>query len=372
MTWWAITLFMQGTILAFTFFRFVDGYVTFFPVDPWALGAVTATVISVLFRSRASWVFLATSAFMNFMYTLDLERSHPGMGLLVSLPMAAYSFAATVPTRIAVLGVIAVDLLLVLTAFIDRGVGPLNVFPLSVTAGLAASLAVGQMTFMHRRLVEESLRRADEAERTREAVAATRVAEERLSTARDLHDLVGHQIAVINLQAGAATRAIPEDPQSAAASLAVIEKSAERILREISGLLHDLRSEPSRATGGASLRDLSHTLTSAGFPLEFRMDAGLPPLPPAVDSAVYRILEESLVNAYKHGDAGSPARAVVGWDGSSVTITVTNAVGDAASPASAGLGLLGISERCQSLGGTMTSSVHEGVFTLDVHIPVSA
>ncbi|GAA2026584.1 hypothetical protein GCM10009819_07220 [Agromyces tropicus] len=376
-TWWAGTLAVQGVILCFTFFRLVEGYVTLFPVDAWALAAVALTIASVFLRTSKPWAFLAVVVPVNLAYTIDTPAPYPGLGLLAALPFAAYAVCSVVPMRIAVATAAGVDVILIVTALVARGTTLLNVFPVGVTAALAVALAAGQVTYTRRRLLNATQRRAEEAERTREALAAARVAEHRLDTARELHDVVGHQVAVINLQAGAASRAVFEDPRGALASLAVIEASAGRILAEIGELLKELRNspgdEPVRSVRIEGLHHLIDTLEAGGLPLEVRIDADLPTLAPGVDEAVYRILEEAMVNAYKHGEANRPAQVTVSSDAKGLLIRVSNPVGVGQNDrASTGLGLLGIRERAAALGGTATVSVEHGEFELTVRIPVEA
>ncbi|BDZ65180.1 two-component sensor histidine kinase [Agromyces mangrovi Wang et al. 2018] len=370
------TLLLMALILAFCLFEFIDGYPAFVPIEPTAIVAVVLTLGAALLRSRAPWVFLAVTTALNFYYTLELSTSPPGWGVLVALPFAMYAVAATVSARTAILAAVAVELLLVVTAAVERDVTFPNIYPVTLTAFLATSLAAGRLTALRHRLMESTRRRAAEAERTREALASTRVAEQRLSTARDLHDVVGHEVAVINLQAGAARRRVRQSPEEAEASLELIEQSAGRILSEIAALLKDLRSGPPSDEGATSgllaVPALVRTLAAGGFPIEYHAEAALPELDPAVDDAAYRILEEALVNAYKHGAPGEPATATVAQRDTDLVITVANPTSDSASDTETnGLGLVGMAERASAVGGTVDATLEDGVFTLAARIPLA-
>lgn len=378
-TWWAGTLSAQAIIVAFGLLEFVEGYPTFRPLD--ASGAISGAIIlgAVLLRTRAPWVFLAIAVGLNFFYTLETPYRPAGWGVLVALPIAVYAVCSTVTFYRALAAVIASELILVLTALIARGVTFPNVFPVTVTAFLISSLALGQMTYAYRELIEATRRRAQAAEETKEAHAARRLAEHRLATARDLHDVVGHQIAVINIQAGAAATAVFDAPGEAVRSLSIIQSSAERVLAEIGELLKQLRSDqadPGEVPAGLNnVRRLSRTLGAGGLPIDLRIQRNLPDLPRNVDDALYRILEEALVNAYKHGSLGKPATASVGWDGRDLLVDVSNpvdALAERSRRGSIGYGLVGIRERAQKLGGSAYTELQDGCFHLHIEIPVAS
>jgi signal transduction histidine kinase len=204
--------------------------------------------------------------------------------------------------------------------------------------------------------------RAERAERTREALARQRVAEDRLSTARDLHDVVAHQIAVINLHAGVASSALRTRPDDAEASLTLIRTASRTVLTEIGDLLAALR-DPDAVDAGlpglALLDDVLRDLAAHGMDVTVRTvpgpDHAAPELPAAVDAVALRVVQEALTNAHKHG-TGRRAHLLVEHLPRSVRITVTNPVGLAggsdAGPGT-GYGLLGTAERVGSVRGTL-------------------
>ncbi|KSU56367.1 sensor histidine kinase [Microbacterium enclense] len=376
--WWAVTLLIQATYLFLTFVTLVDWALTFAwrPVSPVMTVILILVTLSVFARTRFPRVFFAAPLTFALAFAYGFEPRVPTLTGLLFLIIVSGSVAfSTVSFPIAAAAAISISTAFTLGLVVVRGVSPFHLIPLFMTAGMAIALFSGQLSSARRRLIDAARRRALEAEETREAVAATRVAEQRLATARDLHDVVGHRIAAINLHAGLANATLETEPQQARASLSVVEESAGRILDEIGALLRALRRDDAGALPtpmtARELPRLVNTLSAGGLPIELSVDDALPQLDPEVDEALYRILEETLVNAYKHGAPGAQASARIGWDGRAITVDVTNTIEDAGSPSrSTGLGLVGISERARALGGTLTVTREMGHFMVGVNIPV--
>jgi signal transduction histidine kinase len=232
------------------------------------------------------------------------------------------------------------------------------------------------MVYARRRMLAETTRRALEAEHTREAVAAARVAEQRLATARHLHDVVGHGIAVINLQAGAAARTVRARPDDALDSLRIIQESSAAILGQIGELLRDLRGdamEPRPALGIDALPSLIETLAAGGFVVDLQVAGEPRALSAETDDAAYRILEEALVNAYKHGASSAPAKASLRWSDDGLQMHISNRIDQSGrEKLSTGFGVLGLQEQAQAVGGTAVATATDGVFDVTVRIPVPA
>lgn len=375
--WWSVTLAMQCGFLFLTFVRPVDFYIAFssWAVEPFVTVMIAVVALSFLLRTDAPWFFFGITAACAIGFAYGFEPRASLIGLLFALIVSGSAAFSVAPWRRALLVAILTYVAFAAGIAISRGISILHLVPMLMAAAMTISLFAGQMTYARRQLIESTKRRAEEAEQTREALAATKVAEQRLATARDLHDVVGHQIAVINLHAGAARRAVLDAPEEALNSLAIIEQSAASVLTEIGELLRDLRDGRVDDVEGIShtgelLPRLVDTLVAGGLPVEFEVDSDLPKLSRQVDAAVYRILEEALVNAYKYGLSGSPARVRVEWDGHDVQLHVSNPTDGRPSRASTGLGLKGIMERAESLGGRATATAGPRDFELRVNIPL--
>lgn len=222
--------------------------------------------------------------------------------------------------------------------------------------------AIGEAIRTQRAHLAAITERAERAERTREAVAHQRVAEDRLGIARDLHDVVAHQIAVINLHAGAASAALRTRPDDADASLAIIRNASRTVLTEIGDLLatlRDPRSVDAGLPGIAQLDDVVRGFAGLGLEVTVRTTGDSGDLPSAVDVAAFRIVQEALTNAHKHG-SGHRAHVLIEHLPTAVRLVVSNPVepsGTAAAAIGTRQGLVGMAERVASLRGSLSSGL---------------
>lgn len=220
---------------------------------------------------------------------------------------------------------------------------------------IAAATAIGDATRTRREYVIAITERAVRAERTRESEASRRVAEDRLRIARDLHDVVAHQIAVINLHAGVASAALPDRPESAEQSLQTVRQAARSVLAEIGDLLAMLRTTTAEADAAdhqvfatlAQLDPLVRQFADVGLSVQRHVLGDLTDLPPAVDVVGYRVVQEALTNAHKHGAGG--AELTITRDVDQLVIEVANRHGAAGTATGSGHGLDGIRERVASV-----------------------
>jgi signal transduction histidine kinase len=193
-----------------------------------------------------------------------------------------------------------------------------------------------------------------------EADASRRVDEERLRIARDLHDVVAHTMATINVQAGVAQHVLAENPAAVSDALQAIRQSSRDGLRELRAILNVLRQadegDPTKpAPGLAQLDTLVANAGSAGLPVTLRRSGQPDELPPAVDLAAYRIVQESLTNVIKHAGPTATATVDLDFSGNELRVEVTD-TGVGLVPGIAGAGghgLIGMRERAASVGGTL-------------------
>jgi signal transduction histidine kinase len=196
--------------------------------------------------------------------------------------------------------------------------------------------------------------------------ARRRVDEERLRIARELHDVVAHTMATINVQAGVAAHVLPDRPEAAAEALRVIKGASKEGLRELRAILNVLRradeDDPTQpAPGLAQIDTLVAGATRGGLATTFRLTGTARPLPAAVDLAAYRIVQESLTNAIRHA---GPATAIVSlsYGQAELGIDVVDTGRGASTSASegSGHGLIGMRERAASVGGTVQTGPQPG------------
>jgi signal transduction histidine kinase len=241
----------------------------------------------------------------------------------------------------------------------------LGIFAWSGMAG-----AAGDAVRSRRAFVDAIRERAERAERTREEEARRRVAEERLRIARDLHDVVAHHIALVNVQAGVAAHVMDRRPDQAKEALAHVREASRSALNELRatvGLLRqsgDPEAPTEPAPGLAHLDGLLGTFRNAGLPVVFAAAPAAPPLPAAVDLAAFRIIQEALTNVRKHAGAGARAEVSVVRVGPTAEITVLDdgaGTGEPGAPGDGGgHGLVGMRERVTALGGSLTAGPRYG------------
>ncbi|MFF7601392.1 sensor histidine kinase [Streptomyces mirabilis] len=221
----------------------------------------------------------------------------------------------------------------------------------------------------HWRTLEE---RAESAIATREIEATRRVTEERLRIARDLHDVIGHQVAMLSLHLGAAEIGLPEDAESSRQALVSARSSARTVVVETQRILALLRladdiseDEALRPTPALSgLEGLIASFESIGLDVHPSIDIPAGFVEPSVGVTVYRVVQEALTNAYRHGEGA--ATVDVGQRDGRICVTVENRVGHSlrgsGSGSGSGLGLVGMRERVESSSGRLTIDSDDGRF----------
>jgi signal transduction histidine kinase len=220
--------------------------------------------------------------------------------------------------------------------------------------------------------------RAARAEREREAVARMAVAEERARIARELHDIVAHAVSMMVLQVGAVRHKLPEAAAEDSDALKRVEHTGRTALAEMRQLLGAMRHEGedlelAPQPGLAGVESLVEAVGPAGLSVQLHVDGEPFPLPQAIDLSAYRIVQEGLTNALKHGHA-SHAEVTVGYRPDELRIEVRDD-GDAdGAPTGDGLGhgLVGIRERVKIYGGEMTAGMASGGggFVLSTRLPL--
>ncbi|MFC8227291.1 histidine kinase [Streptomyces sp. NPDC057287] len=254
---------------------------------------------------------------------------------------------------------------------------------LGVLAWTGLAGAAGDAVRSRRAFIDAIRERAERAERTREEEARRRVAEERLRIARDLHDVVAHHIALVNVQAGVAAHVMDKRPDQAKEALAHVREASRSALNELRttvGLLRqsgDPEAPTEPAPGLAVLEPLVDTFRNAGLPVEVACTDPDSPLPAAVDLAAYRIIQEALTNVRKHAGAGAKAEVSVVRVGGTAEITVLDdgrGPHPLPAPADGGRhGLIGMRERVTALGGTLTAGArYGGGFRVHAILPVTS
>ncbi|WP_165372839.1 sensor histidine kinase [Pengzhenrongella frigida] len=300
--------------------------------------------------------------------------------LVAASGIAVFTVACVRPRRVSAPSALVAALVLFGAAG-ARTPGPMTeprMLIVLVWTALAFALGVAVRTQLA--YVDALAERARRAEDTREQEARARIAEERLRIARELHDVVAHHIAVINVHAGLARRAAGRDAAVVDTSLAHVQTAASTVLAELGAVLQVLRSndplEPGTepAPGLDRLDALLATFAATGFTVRTRATGRPQPLDGACDLAAFRIVQESLTNASKHG-AGARADLSLTYGADALTLAVGNPVASASAPApgtlvAPGHGLIGMRERAASCGGSLSAAPDgHGAFRMTAVIP---
>ncbi|MFH8898033.1 sensor histidine kinase [Streptomyces coeruleorubidus] len=342
--------------------------------------AAVAAFLLLLARRRAPLPVLALTVLGEVAFTV--LASQPSRTLKITVLLVIYTVARTVPRRTAL--IVTTGTALALYAVITYAMGSAYTPEAgAVFAWTGMFAAVGGTVRTWRDYVAAVEERALRAEASKEAEARRRVAEERLRIARELHDVIAHHIALITIQAGVAGHFLRDRPDQADVALGHIRDGGRTVLDELGSLLHVLRqsgdepdeTQPAEPVPGlARLGGLLESLTAAGLSVRHRQTGRPRPLPTAVDLAAYRVIQEGLTNAHKHG-ATAEADLLVGYGPDALRVRITNLLHTRPSPvpaaAGTGHGLTGMRERAHAVGGSFRAGAEpDGRFRLDVRLPL--
>jgi signal transduction histidine kinase len=332
-------------------------------VDDVGVRAVTIafallTPVPLVFAWRAP---LASLLAVDLLFLLGAVL---GGRLLVSSQVAVFLCVVGIfivglraPTRELVVGAVAACGLLTATALIEEAPGDLvsgiawvMIIPVGIPALLGHVLR--SRNALNRRLDAQ----ADEIERNRAARERAAILSERTRIARELNDVVAHDVSVMLVQAAAAKRTVPADPERARAAIAAVEETGREALGELRRLLGVLRRgdeelalapQPSLERIGA----LVERMRAAGLPVELEVAGDPFHLPPGVDAAAFRIVQEALVNVMRHA-AATQALVRVGYEPAAVELVVSDD-GRGAAVIRDGSGLVNLRERVALYGGEL-------------------
>ena len=334
------------------------------PPDFWGYGLIGLQTLPLIWRRRAPVPVLAATV-VGFI--IDRGLDYPDSWAIFGISVAMYSVGAQLePRRSLLVGGITIDIVLAWTAI---GVFVYDVEPwalLSEIAILGFPLLVGREAYHRQQRMIALERRAVRAEVERERRAVEAVANERIRIARELHDVVAHEVTVATLQSAGARRVLRQDPKGAEEAMESAEAAGHRALTEMRRLLGMLRtSDPRTVTpqpGLDSLDGLVEQMELAGLPTQVVLTGEPRPLPLGIDLNAYRIIQESLTNTLKHGGPNVSAEVNVGFNNGLLEIEVLDDGRGAAAAITddAGQGIVGMHERVAILEGTIHTGPRPG------------
>ncbi len=315
---------------------------------PWNAGAVAllaAGPIALAARRRYPVVVLWIALFTALAYwVIGYGRGPLFLALIIALLTAVaegHRLAAAASLAVGYVG------FLWLGPALGRGSWPPVLNVLALAAWLLVLYGAGEAIRARRMRVSERAR-------VRDAESRQRASEERLSIARELHDVLAHNISVINVQAGTALHRAQRNEQRAYEALGLIKQVSQDTLVELRSLLAALRDVNDAAPRGpaptlARLGDLVASAAAAGVSAQIETQGQARDLPASVDVAAYRIVQEALTNVVRH--AGTDHAEVRLEYGDTDLVVQVDDDGRAAGPPTPGTGITGMAERASALGG---------------------
>jgi signal transduction histidine kinase len=316
---------------------------------------------------------------VTLLTSLALARTGQTSPVAVAVVAAAFAVGALTDRRTELMAAVPAAVLLGGVGALAGAGSVLRAGNLALVAWIGMAVAVGDALRTRRDYVLAVLERAERAERTREEEARRQVAEERLRIARELHDVVAHHISVANVQAGVAEHLLTSDPPGAATALAHVRASSRAVLDELSTLLGVLRTRddpagPTEPAPGLHLIEpLVGSFTAAGLDVEWGRSGEPAPVSAAVDLTAYRIVQEGLTNAHKHGTG--TATVSLSWAPQSLLVRVLNPLrpNESVHVGVSGHGLVGMRERALAVGGSLEVGPQpDGTFRVEARLPVSS
>jgi signal transduction histidine kinase len=342
-------------------------------LDPIRIALVAAATVPLLAWRRSPLRVFAVSASASVLLAMIGNVIWPPLGPAAALYLLASSRHEAAPWTPRSAGLVAV----LLIAYLGAGVAVIGFAGSElVHAGLACAAAwfAGERTRLRREQIADLSRRAMRAEQDAARERQLAVAEERARIARDLHDSAGHALNVITVRAGAARLRHVQDPDRSLSALVAIEDIARETVADLDQFVGSLRADDAAGEtvetppGLASLDTLVAQHRAAGLRLTVDRGGAARAIGAAANQAAYRVLQEALTNAARHGTGAADIELVYG--DTSLDIAVTNPVSsERTSAGSRGHGLVGMRERATLLGGQLTAEQSGGAFRVRAHIP---
>ncbi|WP_436774595.1 sensor histidine kinase [Yinghuangia sp. YIM S09857] len=348
-------------------------------------------VVCLLVAAAVAW--RRTQPVMAFVgqvvATLAVDQDYMEIPGILALALGAYSLAAHVPRLAVASGVSAAATLALMAKFPDEDNGPPG---LLVFVVMGAMFVVGRTIGTWRSRAGAFHRRALRAEREREVA----VTHERARIARELHDVVSHNVSVMVIQSGAARMVLRSDPDAATEALRAVEASGRETMAELRQMLDVLTAQgapgtpgdPAAAPDGDALGpplapqpDLTRLpvlvdrVRTAGLDVRLHTEGEARPLPPGIELTAYRVVQEALTNALKYAP-GARTEVTLTYRPDAMRIEVADdgpADGRRPEPLGAGRGLLGLTQRLALHGGGLRAGHRPtGGYRVQASIPVPA
>lgn len=346
-------------------------------LTPLTLTCLVVACLALLWR-RSHPVAAWAVALVATMVTLPTGTAGQGLPAAIA---ALYAVAAYATRRAALLasGVTMGAVLLLLSQSSVISVSDPVTYAVVAWCGFAAAL--GDAARSSRALLAAALERAHRAELDRDTEAVRQVAQERLRISRELHDVVAHHVAVVSVQAGVAEHLISSDPPAAGQAMARVRSAAGAALKEMGAIVGLLRTDGDPdgggegqvhppAPGAGQIPALVDSLRDGGVDVRWHHEGPALGGTAGEDLHLFRVVQEALTNAARHGTGSVMLRTRQGDDGA--TVEVLNTVTHTPAPATVGggHGLVGMRERVALVGGDLDIETDDGTFHVRARFPL--
>jgi signal transduction histidine kinase len=349
---------------------------------PWTYVTSAVACGALMFRRSHPWPVLVVTA-VGYLVVQGFSHDVPPLILAVVTALVTITLAGQ--RWPAIIAAVVITLCALTIGTVRDAEYWSHPRPVAVAALCALSIALADAVRNRRAYVAAVEERARRAEESREREASRRVSDERLRIARELHDVLAHHIAVINVQAGVAGHLMDRQPEQAREALDHVRSAARSVLSEMQAVVSVLRepdagaepAEPAEPLPGMDrIDDLLDRFRSLGLQIDTVVSGAPTPLPAAVDLVAYRTVQESLTNVGKHAGR-APVIVEFDYRPEVFAVTVTNeptgpgAVPPSGSATQGGFGLIGMRERVGSIGGRLTAApTSDGGFVTAVTLPL--
>jgi signal transduction histidine kinase len=334
-------------------------------LDAAALALLAAGAAALVFRRPyPGWVLLFAMGTSLLYVLLDYPKGPNFLTMII-----AFFTAVMQGRRLMAWAVLAAEFVLFpwVPHFLGNEPAPTPIGILGLAGWLLVLATIAEMAHIRQQRIL----------RSREEEARRRASEERLRIARELHDVLGHNISLISVQAGVALHLMDQQPEQARIALSVIKDASKETLRELRSVLDVLRQvneQPPRAPspGLACLSDLISRASEAGLQVQTEVSGDLKGLPTSVDLAAFRIIQEALTNIMRHSGQ-TTSSVLITCNTQELTLRIENEVSkesahDGIVP---GRGILGMQERASALGGVIEAGLRpDGGFRVLARLPL--
>jgi DNA-binding NarL/FixJ family response regulator/signal transduction histidine kinase len=349
---------------------------TFDAMSAVVAGAALTVVVALLFTRDAPFVapLVVLAGFAVIVWDAGAAAQDLGSPFFVVVFFIPWSLGAYNTLRRAVAGLLAAEALGVWAnvQFENASFSDFFFISLLIACSWAAGVFVGSRSEHAREMAE----RARRLELEQKDAAERAVAQERQRIARELHDVIAHSVSVMTVQTGAVRRLLLPEQEKERQALETVEATGREALtemRRLVGLLREQGATPefSPQPGLGTMGDLLDTVRSAGLPVELAVDGTPRELPPGIDLAAYRVVQEALTNALKYGGTAH-AWVSLHWRDDELELEVANDGKSDGDGSGGGHGLAGMRERVSLYGGTLDSGPRDGGgFVVRARLPVA-